>query len=83
MITLLTSVALNLAYPYMNKLIFNAMEYGDRGLFQQAAHSEKMVKKAVAGLAEDKVVIMAAHRTALYEEADQIVTFLKLNGNLP
>lgn len=47
------------------------------------AYSEKMVKKAVAGLAKDKVVIMAAHRTALYEETDQIVTSLKLNGNMP
>lgn len=34
--TLITSVVLNLAYPYMNKLIFNAMEYGDSVLFQQA-----------------------------------------------
>ncbi len=34
--TLITSVVLNLAYPYMNKLIFNAMEYGDSGLFKQA-----------------------------------------------
>lgn len=34
--TLLTSVALNLTYPYMNKLIFNALEYGDSGLFKRA-----------------------------------------------
>ncbi len=34
--TLATSVALNLAYPYMNKMIFNAMEYGDRDLFRRA-----------------------------------------------
>lgn len=36
-LTLLTSVVLNLAYSYMNKLIFNAMEYGDYRLFRQAA----------------------------------------------
>ncbi len=35
-ITLITSVILNLLYPYMNKLIFNAMEYKDRGLFGRA-----------------------------------------------
>lgn len=34
--TLITSVVLNLTYPYMNKLIFNAMEYGDRGMFKKA-----------------------------------------------
>ncbi|MBO4999046.1 MAG: ABC transporter ATP-binding protein [Lachnospira sp.] len=34
--TLITTVILNLAYPYMNKLIFNAIEYGDSGLFQRA-----------------------------------------------
>ena len=34
--TLVTSVILNLAHPYMNKLIFNAMEYGDRELFRRA-----------------------------------------------
>lgn len=36
-ITLVTSVGLNLAYPYMNKLLFNAMEYGNRELFMRAA----------------------------------------------
>lgn len=36
-LTLLTSAVLNLAYSYMNKLIFNAMEYGDYELFRQAA----------------------------------------------
>lgn len=35
--TLVTSVILNLLYPYMNKLIFNAMEYKDRELFERAA----------------------------------------------
>ncbi len=35
--TIGTSVVLNLTYPYMNKLIFNAMEYGNRELFEQAA----------------------------------------------
>lgn len=34
--TLLTSVVLNLMYPYMNKLIFNAMEYRDDKLFKRA-----------------------------------------------
>ena len=34
--TLVTSVLLNLLYPYMNKMIFNAMEYGDRMLFKRA-----------------------------------------------
>lgn len=36
-ITLVTSVGLNLAYPYMNKLLFNSMEYGNRELFMRAA----------------------------------------------
>ena len=35
-ITLITSVLLNLIYPYMNKLIFNALEYQDNNLFIQA-----------------------------------------------
>lgn len=35
--TLLTSVLLTLAYPYMNKLIFNALEYNDKDLFMRAA----------------------------------------------
>ena len=35
--TLMTSAILTLAYPYMNKLIFNALEYGDKDLFVQAA----------------------------------------------
>ncbi len=35
--TLITSVVLKLTYPYMNKLIFNAMEYRDKELFQRAA----------------------------------------------
>jgi len=35
--TLITSVVLKLTYPYMNKLIFNAMEYKDRELFWRAA----------------------------------------------
>ncbi len=34
--TLITSVLLNLAYPYMNKLFFNAMEYGDESLLKRA-----------------------------------------------
>ncbi|MBE5875707.1 MAG: ABC transporter ATP-binding protein [Lachnospiraceae bacterium] len=34
--TLITSVLLNLLYPYMNKLIFNALEYNDRRLFGKA-----------------------------------------------
>ena len=36
-ITLITSVMLTLAYPYMNKLIFNALEYNDKDLFARAA----------------------------------------------
>ncbi|MDE7270696.1 MAG: ABC transporter ATP-binding protein/permease [Acetatifactor sp.] len=36
-ITLVTSVGLNLAYPYMNKLLFNSMEYGNQELFMRAA----------------------------------------------
>lgn len=36
-VTLITSALLTLAWPYMNKLIFNALEYGDRGLFGRAA----------------------------------------------
>lgn len=35
--TLVTSVVLNLTYPYMNKMLFNAMEYRDRALFARAA----------------------------------------------
>lgn len=35
-LTLITSVILNLTYPYMNKLIFNAMEYKDWARFKQA-----------------------------------------------
>ncbi|MBD5453731.1 MAG: ABC transporter ATP-binding protein [Lachnospiraceae bacterium] len=35
--TLMTSVILTLAYPYMNKLIFNALEYDDKDLFVRAA----------------------------------------------
>jgi len=35
-ITLITSVFLDLTYPYMNKLIFNALEYNDKVLFTQA-----------------------------------------------
>ncbi|MDE6913416.1 MAG: ABC transporter ATP-binding protein/permease [Lachnospiraceae bacterium] len=34
--TLITSVLLDLMYPYMNKLIFNALEYRDMDLFTQA-----------------------------------------------
>ena len=34
--TLVTSALLNLTYSYMNKLFFNAMEYGDSRLFIQA-----------------------------------------------
>lgn len=34
--TLITSVFLDLTYPYMNKLIFNALEYRDTDLFTQA-----------------------------------------------
>lgn len=34
--TLLTSVILTLAYSYMNKLIFNALEYVDREMFERA-----------------------------------------------
>lgn len=34
--TLITSVLLDLMYPYMNKLIFNALEYRDTDLFTQA-----------------------------------------------
>lgn len=34
--TLITSAILTLAYPYMNKLIFNALEYDDKELFAQA-----------------------------------------------
>lgn len=36
-VTLITSALLTLAFPYMNKLIFNALEYGDRELFGRAA----------------------------------------------
>ena len=36
-VTLITSVILTLAYPYMNKLIFNALEYGNQELFVKAA----------------------------------------------
>lgn len=35
-VTLVTSVILTLIYPYMNKLIFNALEYRDKDLFAQA-----------------------------------------------
>lgn len=35
--TLIMSVLLTLAYPYMNKLIFNALEYQDKDLFAKAA----------------------------------------------
>ena len=34
--TLITSVILTLIYPYMNMLIFDALEYGDKDLFVQA-----------------------------------------------
>ncbi len=34
--TLVTSAGLTVAYPYMNKLIFNALEYRDVELFQRA-----------------------------------------------
>lgn len=37
LMTLVTTVMLTLLYSYMNKLIFNALEYGDEELFQQAA----------------------------------------------
>ncbi|MDE5930935.1 MAG: ABC transporter ATP-binding protein/permease [Lachnospiraceae bacterium] len=36
-VTLISSAILTLAWPYMNKLIFNALEYSDRGLFVRAA----------------------------------------------
>lgn len=36
LMTIFTSVLLNLAYPYMNKLIFNALEYEDEALFTRA-----------------------------------------------
>ncbi len=36
LMTLMTTVMLTLLYSYMNKLIFNALEYGDEELFQQA-----------------------------------------------
>ena len=35
-ITLITSIILNLTYPYMNKLIFNALEYRNKNLFARA-----------------------------------------------
>ncbi len=35
-VTLVTSVILTLIYPYMNKLIFNALEYDDKDLFVRA-----------------------------------------------
>lgn len=35
--TLVTSVMLTLIYPYMNKLMFNALEYGDKDLWKRAA----------------------------------------------
>lgn len=35
-VTLVTSVILTLIYPYMNKLIFNALEYNDKDLFVRA-----------------------------------------------
>lgn len=35
--THVTSVILNLTYPYMNKLVFNALEYGNQELFARAA----------------------------------------------
>lgn len=34
---LFVSVVLTLAFPYMNKLVFNALEYRDRELFVRAA----------------------------------------------
>lgn len=34
--TLVTSAGLTIVYPYMNKLIFNALEYGDWEMFRQA-----------------------------------------------
>ena len=36
LMTLITSALLNLIFPYMNKLFFNAMEYGDGELLQRA-----------------------------------------------
>ncbi len=36
-VTLTSSAILTLAWTYMNKLILNALEYGDRGLFVRAA----------------------------------------------
>lgn len=35
-VTLITSVIITLVYPYMNKLIFNALEYSDKDLFVRA-----------------------------------------------
>lgn len=35
-VTLVTSLILTLVYPYMNKLIFNALEYDDKDLFARA-----------------------------------------------
>ena len=35
-VTLVSSVILTLVYPYMNKLIFNSLEYGDKDLFVRA-----------------------------------------------
>lgn len=35
--TLVTSIMLTLIYPYMNKLMFNALEYRDKDLWKQAA----------------------------------------------
>ncbi|MBD5444778.1 MAG: ABC transporter ATP-binding protein, partial [Lachnospiraceae bacterium] len=35
-VTLVSSVILTLIYPYMNKLIFNALEYSDKDLFVRA-----------------------------------------------
>lgn len=37
LVTLGTSIALTLLSPYMNKQIFNALEYGDKELFARAA----------------------------------------------
>lgn len=34
--TLVSSAVLTFAYPYMNKLIFNALEYEDIKIFQRA-----------------------------------------------
>ena len=35
-VTIITSIFLNQLFPYMNKLMFNSIEYGDKDMFYKA-----------------------------------------------